>query len=159
MFQVFLSSLKLFDVLLKKPTQEVVQSLILRDLLSRSYWNSTERGEHSTCDTVRGEHSTCDATDVPFSDTFDLCDNACVTRDGQASGATHLEDTQNSQGDFTTNSQCDGGDTGAGVCERVVTIPQGGADAGCVTMVNGDMAELYCDDTDKGRTSEEPTGA
>ena len=59
-----------------------------------------------------------------------------------------------------TNSQCDGGDSGAGVCERslVVMTPQGGGDAGCVTMVNGDSAELYCDDTDKGRTSEEPTG-
>ena len=153
---MFLSSLKLFDVLLTKPTQEVVQSLILRDLLPRSYCNSSERGEHSTCDTG----------DVPFTDTFDVCDNACVTRDVQTSGATRqalLEDTQNSQGEFMTNSQCDGGDNGdneAGVCERssVVTTPQGCGDAGCVTMVNGDSAELYCDDTDKGRTSKEPTG-
>ena len=156
MFQVFLSSLKLFDVLLTKPTREVVQSLILRDLLPRSYCDSNKRGEHSTGDTG----------DVPFTDTFDVCDNACVTRDVQTSGSTrqaHLEDTQNSEGEFMTNSQCDGGDNGdngAGVCERssVVTTPQGDGNAGCVTMVNGDSAELYCDDKDKGRTSEEPTG-
>ena len=149
-----LSSLKLFEALLMKPTNEIVHSLILQDLLTRSYWKQTEGGEYSTHDT--GEHSTCDTGGVPVTDTFDLCDNACVARDVRTSGTTQRIDNSS---DALTNSQCEGGgDTGVeagGGKSSVVMTTEGGGDAGDVIVMNGDVPEMTCDVTDEGRVFEE----
>ncbi|KAI0214922.1 hypothetical protein LSAT2_033070 [Lamellibrachia satsuma] len=152
---VYLSSLKLFEAILMKPTNEIVHSLILQDLLTRSYWRQTEGGEYSTRDT--GKHSTCDTGGVPVADTFDLCDNACVARDMQTSGATQRIVMQ----DNSSVTQCEGvGTLGwrwGGKSSVVMITEGGGGDAGDVIVMNGDVPEMAFDVTDEGKVSDEDT--
>ena len=157
MFQVCLSSLKLFEALLTRPTESVVHSLLLQDLLARSYCSTLDEEEHFACDTS------------PVADVFDLCDNACVARDVGTSGATQRAAAQDNPPDILPNS------LGDGVGLSVVTATQDdgeggdmevqgscvvvtGGDAGGETVMNGDISTVTHDVTDTGTATEENTG-
>ena len=154
MFQVCLSSLKLLEALLTRPTETVIHSLFLHDVLSRSYCSTLDEEEHFACDTS------------PVADVFDLCDNACVARDVCTSGATQLATVQNNPPNILPNSLGDGIDNG--VVSSVVTAEQddgesgdlevqasrvvmGGSDAGGDTVMNSDISAVTCDVTDTVR--------
>ena len=160
MFQVCLSSLKLFEALLTRPTETVVHSLLLHDLLSRSYCSNLDEEEHLACDTS------------PVADVFDLCDNACVARDVCTSGATQRATAQDNPPDILPNSLGDGVN---GVGLSVVTATQDdgeggdvevqgscvvmtGGDAGGDTVMNGDISAVTHDVIDTGTTAAEDIG-
>ena len=158
MFQVCLSSLKLFEVLLTRPIETVVHNLLLQDLLSRSYCSTLDEEQHFACDTS------------PVADVFDLCDNACVARDVGTSGATQRAAAQDNPPDILPNSLGDGVDSGVGLSVVTATQEGGdmevqgscdvvtGSDAGGDTVMNGDISAVTHDVTDTGTAAEEDRG-
>ncbi|KAI0232112.1 hypothetical protein LSAT2_017614 [Lamellibrachia satsuma] len=148
--EVCLSSLNLFEAILMKPTNEIVHSLILQDLLTRSYWRQTEGESIPRVTPGNIPH----VTPVVFlSQTLSTCG------DVQTSGATQRIDMQDNSPDILTNSQYErGGDTGVevgGGKSSVVMITDGGGDSGDVILMNGDVPGMTCDVTDEGRVFKE----
>ena len=139
----------------------MIHSLLLQDLLSRSYCSTLDEEEHFACDTS------------PGTDVFDLCDNACVATDVGTSGATQRATLQDNLPAILPNSLGDGIDNGVVSSVVMATQDDGeggdmevqgscvvmrGDDAGGDTVMNSDIYAVTHDVTEMGTAAEEETG-